>query len=468
MDTYRWMFDCSRVPGSGGLDWGESYAQPGDTGDSGHIIVIRKNRFWRVEISHEGKLLSTGDLEKMFKHVYDNSTGTYPGVGVLTASNRDVWAKDYEELMKDSTNRDIIRDIHSSAFIVCLDDTRPGDIDSFSRQLWHGGKSGELLQNRWVDKPCQFIVCDGEDALAGFMGEHSVMDGTPTARLCDEVLKGLASPKFDHGSPAVGAVPVPKPLDWTITKETERAIEEAIGAAKKLTDDQNLRVFETGYGKRDVKRFGFSPDSWSQLVIQLAYKRWLERVGWERPGGTYEAATTRKFDKGRTETIRSVSVESDNWVRAMDDPGADGKMRRFLFRMAAGRHIQLAKEAGNGQGVDRHLLGLKMLLKKEEGESVPRMYEDPVYVRGSRWTLSTSQLFSKHFTAYGWGEVVPDGIGVAYMAGFEERLFFNLAARKEMRLEEFREEMGRAARDMYELFKEEGEGSISGKVKAKL
>jgi len=33
--------------------------------------------------------------------------------------------------------------------------------------------------------------------------------------------------------------------------------------------------------------------------------------------------------------------------------------------------------------------------------------------------LSTSAVFSGIFEAYGWGEVVPNGFGVAYMTGFD-------------------------------------------------
>jgi hypothetical protein len=38
-------------------------------------------------------------------------------------------------------------------------------------------------------------------------------------------------------------------------------------------------------------------------------------------------------------------------------------------------------------------------------------------------TLSTSAIFSSYFTrGYGWGQVVPNGFGVAYMTGFPDRL----------------------------------------------
>jgi len=55
----------------------------------------------------------------------------------------------------------------------------------------------------------------------------------------------------------------------------------------------------------------------------------------------------------------------------------------------------------------------------QDGEEVPEMFNDPLYTRAKYWILSTSAIFSKHFPVYGWGEVVPDGFGVAYMTGYD-------------------------------------------------
>lgn len=110
--SISWMFDCCRVPNEG-LDWSISYAKPGDLGNSGHIIVLRKNRVWKVQVTQNGQILSSQEIaEQVFfftlcgqillsnwdhtrqiQHIYDNTLEEYPGVGVLTASNRDVWSK---------------------------------------------------------------------------------------------------------------------------------------------------------------------------------------------------------------------------------------------------------------------------------------------------------------------------------------------------------------------------------------
>ena len=60
----RWMFDCCRVPGPDGLDWSVSYAKQGDIGNTGHVVVFRKNRVWRVDAAKDGRILGTDDLQR--------------------------------------------------------------------------------------------------------------------------------------------------------------------------------------------------------------------------------------------------------------------------------------------------------------------------------------------------------------------------------------------------------------------
>lgn len=181
------------------------------------------------------------------------------------------------------------------------------------------------------------------------------MDGTPTVRLCDDVLDLVYDPKFDHGPLASSETPMPEPLDFDVSPATTEAIAKADAAARELIESQALNFHRTKYGKATIKKFGVSPDSWAQMIVQLAFRRLLGEK--KRYGGTYEAATTRKFYKGRTEAIRVVTSDADAWVESMDDVSATNEERKRLFDAATKKHVALAKAAGNGQGVDRHMFG---------------------------------------------------------------------------------------------------------------
>ena len=71
------------------------------------------------------------------------------------------------------------------------------------------------------------------------------------------------------------------------------------------------------------------------------------------PGATYESAATRKFQRGRTETIRSCSVESLDFCRAMLEPDASPASKVEALKNAINAHKEYARDvsARGGRGV---------------------------------------------------------------------------------------------------------------------
>ncbi|PLW47237.1 hypothetical protein PCANC_12412 [Puccinia coronata f. sp. avenae] len=127
---------------------------------------------------------------------------------------------------------------------------------------------------------------------------------------------------------------------------------------------------------------------------------------------TWEVAQTRKYRLGRTEVIRPSSIEALEWCKAMENDEADWRGRLERIQLAVEAHLAYAKDASEGKGIDRHLLGLRLLLKP--GEELPTLFQDPVYKESTRWILATSNLPSENFYGFGFGAVEPEGFGLAY------------------------------------------------------
>ncbi|KAI0117084.1 acyltransferase ChoActase/COT/CPT [Daldinia grandis] len=411
MDSYKWMFNTSRVPAKP-ADHPVKY----DPKDHKHIIVIRKNQFFKVSHEVDGKQLNTSELESQFARIYDLAKGA-PAVGALTSENRDIWT-DARKVLLDASpkNRTAIEAIESASFVVCLDDASPVTLEERAHQYWHGDG-----QNRWYDKPLQFIVND--NGTSGFLGEHSMMDGTPTHRLNDYVNDVIFGNKLDFSDPSVrSSLPEPTPVSFEITKDVQAEIDRAVRDFNEVIGKHELAVQAyQAYGKGLIKKFKCSPDAYVQMVIQLAYHK---MYGKNRP--TYESAATRRFQQGRTETCRTVSDESVAFCNAMADPEVSEKDRADLFRKAVAAHIEYIGAASDGKGVDRHLFGLKKLLGPDE--DLPAIYKDPAYSYSSSWFLSTSQLSSEFFNGYGWSQVIDAGFGIAYMIN-ENSLNFNIVSK---------------------------------------
>ena len=113
---------------------------------------------------------------------------------------------------------------------------------------------------------------------------------------------------------------------------------------------------------------------------------------------------TRLFRDGRTETVRSCSIESSLWVKAMEDPSISvsnsqsmkidwssnvfQKAERInLLRVACDHHQQQYRDAMTGKGIDRHLFCLYVLSKYLNLDSpfLQQVLQEP-------WKLSTSQV----------------------------------------------------------------------------
>ncbi|KAI9088521.1 Choline/Carnitine o-acyltransferase-domain-containing protein [Phlyctochytrium arcticum] len=410
MDQYQWLFNACPDPRK-----------------NTHIVVIRKNQFFQQ--------LSTYDIE----------AHKAAPIGVLTSEN---------QLLKSPLSQDALDVIERSAFVVCLDDTKPVTREESSRACWHGDG-----RNRFFDKPIQFIIFD--NGKAGFLGEHSMMDATPTNNMCDWIATGLSRDAINHGSKSSSSSVTPRKLEFDVTPAITDKIQTAEQHFDALVAKHDVRVqafFD--YGKDLIKKFKTSPDAYVQMAIQLAY---YKMHGVSRP--TYESASTRKFAFGRTETCRSVSLESVAWVKAMEDPSVSIAEKAQLGKRAVVSHTKYMTDAGENRGVDRLWLGLKLIMKKDE--PVPAFFTDPSFDYSKHWYLSTSQIPSENYDGYGWGEVVPDGYGIAYMVN-SRSLHFNIACLNEMRADRMQYYLAEALRDMRVVFEGDLAAASPAPTKAKL
>ena len=239
-----------------------------------------------------------------------------------------------------------------------------------------------------------------------------MLDGTPTLRMNEFILAALDKGKIPLELPEAERNRSPMPnseeLEFVLDKELQLAIAKSQKGFEKEMELQDLKIVHfTAYGKNTMKAYKTSPDAWAQLIKQLAFFRMFNR-----PGVTYESAQTRKFLLGRTEVIRSTSAEAKAFCEAMLNPKVSDIEREKLFKAAVGRHIQYAAWAVEGQGVDRHMFGLRMLVK--EGEEMPEVFKDEAFGKSSHWEMSTSQLSTPYLEGWGYGEVVEDGYGLSY------------------------------------------------------
>eukprot|EP00924_Labyrinthula_sp_SR-Ha-C_P007511 snap_masked-scaffold_24-processed-gene-5.29-mRNA-1 protein AED:0.00 eAED:0.00 QI:0/-1/0/1/-1/1/1/0/633 len=419
---WKFLFNTCRIPEEN-LDFSRIFA--GDVFQ--HLIVIRKNRIYKTEVVD----LDVDQLELVFRQTVQDADGkgteSFP-VGILSSSNRDIWAKSRSRLLE--LNEDSLREIESSAFVVCFDEEKPTSREEVGKCLLFG--SGK---NRFWDKSFQLVFF--ENGKAGYIGEHSMTDGLTTTRFVNETLQTLFndSVQVKIGSNGPAKQPgllAPIEIKFELSAQNKKDIKLAEEEFEQLIHDKEIKVFMFhGFGKNKVKTFKCSPDAFAQVLIQLAY---YKTFGYCR--ATYESTQTRSFLHGRTEVTRSCSADSLQFSRFMSlspqeikklaAQGVNVPRKSYdLMMKAINSHSQYTKKASSGFGCDRHLSKLKTLLKSGEDDS---FFKDPVFSRTSHWALSTSGLVGELMDGWGFGEVVPDGLGIGY-AVQNDRLRFTVTSR---------------------------------------
>ncbi|XP_034735406.1 carnitine O-palmitoyltransferase 1, liver isoform isoform X1 [Etheostoma cragini] len=428
------MFNTTRVPG---LETDTLQ----HVNESKHIAVYHKGRFFKVWMFYDGRLLLPREIEQQMERILADQSEPLPGeekLAALTAGERTPWAKARETYFARGKNKQSLDTIEKAAFCVTLDDTEQcydadnpvKSLDSYAKSLLHG-----KCYDRWFDKTFNLIIF--KNGTMGLNAEHSWADAPIVGHLWEHVLSmdpiklGYTEDGHCRGEPHPN-LPGPLKLSWDIPAECQEVIESSLTLARTLADDVDSHIFPfKDFGKGLIKKCRTSPDAFIQIALQLAQYRDKGKFCL-----TYEASMTRLFREGRTETVRSCTMETCAFVRAMiRDETREERLR--LLKVAAEKHQTMYRLAMTGDGIDRHLFCL-YVVSKYLGEDSPFLKE----VLSEPWRLSTSQTPMQQVELFdlvrhpelvssggGFGPVADDGYGVSYIIVGENLINFHISSK---------------------------------------
>ncbi|XP_042173595.1 carnitine O-palmitoyltransferase 1, liver isoform-like isoform X2 [Oncorhynchus tshawytscha] len=431
---YERMFNTSRIPG---VDTDTIQHMQ----DSRHIVVYHRGRYFKVPMFYDGKVLSPRAVEQQMERILADPSEPQPGeecLAALTAGDRVPWAEAREAYLRQGRNQQALDTVEKAAFFVTLDDTEQRykaedpvrSLDSYAKSLLHG-----KCYDRWFDKSFNLIVF--RNGTMGLNAEHSWADAPIIGHLWEHVLSmdpvklGYTEEGHCKGNPHP-SLPGPQRLQWNIPAECQTAIASSLMVAKALADDVDSHIIPFNcFGKGLIKKCRTSPDAFIQIALQLAHFRDKGRFCL-----TYEASMTRMFREGRTETVRSCTVETCAFARSMveDNPR---ELRLKLLKEAATRHQQLYRLAMTGGGIDRHLFCLYVVSKYlgEDSAFLKEVLSEPWRLSTSQTPLQQVELFdlARHpeyvSSGGGFGPVADDGYGVSYIILGENLINFHISSK---------------------------------------
>ncbi|XP_055863429.1 carnitine O-palmitoyltransferase 1, liver isoform-like [Biomphalaria glabrata] len=443
MEQYRRIFSTTRIPGEE-VDTIQTYP----ASKSQHIIVSRRGLLYRVEIlDKNGNLIGPCGLQKLLEWIVEdadlqciNVSEFERSIPVLTSMDRTQWAKTRQEFFSDGINRESLNCVESAILFLFLDTEAFSDLSSRASHLIHG-RAGQF----WFDKSLQLIVM--ADGHMGLNCEHSYADAPVVAHVIEynftyEILSELYDSEgnctdIHKNGTQENLKCSPSLLQWEVNSKLSCVIDSACKLANKNNTDLDLLVCDhEQFGKGAIKKCKMSPDAFIQMAVMTTHRKLTGQAAL-----VYESSMTRLYKKGRTETVRSLTKEANDFIVNFLSPEVSKQEKRRLLSIACDKHSDMYKDAMNGRGIDRHLFALYIACRGlgKNPEFLKKYLSIP-------WTLSTSQQPQQQISwapsctdlkfshllcpGGGFGPVVPDGYGISYMVPGDHRIFFHVSSWK--------------------------------------
>lgn len=499
MHQFTRMFNSVRAPGEG-MDEIRVFPDRELT----DVVVMRGGALYSFPVvdpkTHES--LPHWHLVEQFERVRAGSAlfemGSEPPVAMLTAQERDEWARARAHLESISPiNRASLDAIDRAIVVLVLDDGPVPRSTKEAAGINLVGREGK--GDRWFDKPIQMVVY--ENGTGGVNGEHTWADAMAVVSLFERVTRtveaelrengGLPSSLPPAGLPAsaggggggsssaasaasappsapggwsgsipapgpeqkavLDGIPAPRKLAWELDVPATQSVELAATHLREISRKVDMETFDfRSFGKAFMKRYKLIPDFFVQMAIQLAHYRLHGRLV-----ATYESCHTRLFYHGRTETIRTTSLEVRDWLQAMEEGSKKSDSERFeLLQTSIKAHKAFAKDCLMGKGIDRHLLGMYILSEMGAVSPKPSLFTDKSWTESTNFRLSTSNVSMRDgVVCGGFMAMKTDGYGVCY-AIRPDRIFFSITSNTDCpdtKAIDMREALAQALGDMQKL-----------------
>lgn len=517
MYQYSKLFGASRIPTAEGC---VMQTDP----NSNHIIVMSKSQFYWFDVLDEqnNMAMTEQDLIVNFTSIINDSLKTSineiakSSFGVLTTENRRVWAqiRSSSTINDNKNNSEILSIIDSALFVICLDDIVLTELSELSKNMLCGlsilekGVQVGTCTNRWYDK-LQIIVT--QNGKAGINFEHTGVDGHTVLRFVSDIYTDSIlsfAQSINSNTPSLwndqksrrllekgDLVTIPRKLEWDLTPNLSLALRFGETRLSDLINQNEFKHLEfKNYGSSTIKKMKYSPDAFVQMAFQASYYALYGKVEC-----TYEPAMTKNFFHGRTEAIRTVSQESNYFVRKFFDPEFPGKEKLKVLSDACQKHSQQTKRCSAGEGVDRHLFALFCIWKRYVAQSeglefqgstqmeasdshatftaetgsdssehtvggnnqevsdfnlreLPEIFADHGWDKLNNTILSTSNCGNPSLRLFGFGPVSANGFGIGYI--IKDDSISICASSKHRQTERFLVTLESYLIEVYRIFKE--------------
>ena len=387
---------------------GPDEMRPGDPSPASREIgVLVEDRYVAAPISDDaGRPLPRAQMRALLAAALREAPSAERGFTTVSSLGSELAAPLLAELLTDPGNAATYERLTQALFLVRLDDGDDSTVEQLRRGAFEPGQA-------WAYKTFTYQLGLGDGFAATHM-EHTAIDGgtlkavVAAAQQVPDEPSG-ATDEIDSGA---GSVAI-EPLTWRLTaQQRDRLALEAARYARAAADHR-LELVRVDAPRTDHLSFRVSDDAvqqWLFLYAQLAT--------YGRIRSTYESVDMRHMQAGRTECLRAITPEAVALVSALlpgsaSSGSADETDKAALVDAALAAHKRWVQDCKTGQGIDRHLLGLRLAAGRLGRQ--PALFDDPTLTTLGTDFLSTTSLGDQSQISWvAFAPTSPGGIGIYY------------------------------------------------------
>lgn len=387
---------------------GPDEMHPGDPSPASREIgVLVEDRYVAAPISDDaGRPLPRAQVRALLAAALREAPSAESGFTTVSSLGSELAAPLLAELLTDPGNAATYERLTQALFLVRLDDGDDSTVEQLRRGAFEPGQA-------WAYKTFTYQLGLGDGFAATHM-EHTAIDGgtlkavVAAAQQVPDEPSG-ATDEIDSGA---GSVAI-EPLTWRLTaQQRDRLALEAARYARAAADHR-LELVRVDAPRTDHLSFRVSDDAvqqWLFLYAQLATYR--------RIRSTYESVDMRHMQAGRTECLRAITPEAVALVSALlpgsASSGSAGETdKAALVDAALAAHKRWVQDCKTGQGIDRHLLGLRLAAGRLGRR--PALFDDPTLTTLGTDFLSTTSLGDQSQISWvAFAPTSPGGLGIYY------------------------------------------------------
>ncbi|KAI5920728.1 hypothetical protein F4810DRAFT_713262 [Camillea tinctor] len=362
---WKWLFNSTREPG---LNVDAMRKYEGD-----YCVALRRGHMFKVALREGGENVSQKKLEIIFNAIVEKVGDDRLWDGILTTTNRDIWAKNRTNLLAlDQRNVEYLKVVEEAAFVVCLGDTNALPGEEQVRQ----GFMGDGF-NRWFDKSIQFIVA--ANGTSSHFVNHSQIDGMTIWRLTEWICKAIRDHKTDPERDLHKSLEDVQLEEFTLITSPE--IQVAMQDYRKqyiefMEPREYARHISAQINRNIAEEHKIPLKGVLDLTVQLASRLFF---GYNRP--SWETLSMSHFHRGRVEMLQLMSAPVARFCDAVagnrDNATISDSEKRVML-LEATQDIAANKNHGRvGKNFDRLLEVLRVMWP--EDEPTPALFEDAVF-----------------------------------------------------------------------------------------